>query len=103
MDVKRKVHYNLASFGLEAEPTSFQFWENFGQPNIQKLHNFYTPASAIRNPHRTLLSPAPHPPARRRMCHFYNAGLPPQVWSNSTSGIGSAPKPAGSIKRTQLQ
>ena len=45
---------------------------------MEKLHNFYAPALAVHNSHRTLPEPDPHPPTLRRWCDLRSADLQPQ-------------------------
>ena len=43
------------------------------------MANFYPPALAVHNSHRTLPVPAPHPPTLRRMYHLRSADLQPST------------------------
>jgi len=42
------------------------------------MHTTYNPELAAHTTRRTKPAPDPHQSTLRRMCHFYNAGLPPQ-------------------------
>jgi len=42
------------------------------------MHTTYNPELADHTTRRTKPAPDPHQSTLRRICHFYNAGLPPQ-------------------------
>ena len=46
--------------------------------NKRQIHTAYNPDLADHTTRRTTPTPDPHQSARRRMCHLYSAGLPPQ-------------------------
>ena len=55
--------------------------QRFDARNKRKIHYDYNPelaAHTTHTTHRTTPAPDPHQSTLRRMCHFYNAGLPPQ-------------------------
>ena len=78
--------------------------QRFDPRNKRRMHTAYNPELADHATRRTTPAPGLHQSTPRR-AYYYSAVRcdQPQVWSNSKSRIGKAPKSAGSIKRTSLQ
>ena len=67
------------------------------------MYNAYNLDLAAHTTHSTTPAPGPHQSTLRRMCHLYSADYHPNVWSNSSSGIDTAPKPASCINGAKLR
>ncbi len=52
--------------------------QRFDPRNKRRMHTGYNPELADHTTRRTTPAPGLHQSTLRRMCHFYNAGLPPQ-------------------------
>ncbi len=86
--------FSQPTFIFRSKTTFVWCSQRFDTRNKRKMHTACNPSLAAYTTHHTKPAHGPHHSSLRRMCHLYSVELPPYLWSNSSSRIGSAPKSA---------